>query len=44
VHAVQCSAAHNIRLQGLIVVHLRAIILAWLDRSTSDYRFQVPTA
>ena len=47
-HAVLCGAGHNIRLLlsllRLFVVHLRAIVLAWLRRSASDSRCQVTLA
>lgn len=43
-----CGAWHNIRrllsLLRLFVAHLRAIVLAWLGRSASDYRCQVALA
>jgi IS5 family transposase len=47
-HAVLCSAGHNIRLLlsllRLFVAHLRAIVQAWLGRSASDCRCQIALA
>ncbi len=47
-HAVLCGAGHNIRLLlrllRLFAAYLRAIVLAWLGRSTSDCRRQVAMA
>jgi IS5 family transposase len=47
-HAVLCGAGHNIRLLlsllRLFVAQFRAVFLAWLGRSTCDYRGQVKLA